>query len=116
MYKNISDLLRQTNTTTNTQSHKSKINYQNENSPLVQLQIDADLNELKLKQNENCLQRVENIETDIQDLHSVYCTLNEMVVEQKDSVNVIEDNVENANENVSTGARHILSASKYDYL
>lgn len=77
-----------------------------------QLQITADLNELKLQESEARLQNVEKLQTDIEDLHSAYGTLHQLVVEQKDSVTAIEENVETADHNVSRGAEHILTAAR----
>lgn len=77
-----------------------------------QLQIQDDLNELKLKEQQSRLQRVENIREDVEDLHSMYSQLHEMVGDQREHVENIEVNVETTQENVDKGFMQIIKAHK----
>lgn len=79
------------------------------NTPQLQLQVD--IQELKMKE-EQRLQQVENINSDIQDLHGMFIDLNKMVGEQGEQVDVVENNVEDAQHNVNTGLKHLVKACK----
>lgn len=77
-----------------------------------QLQIEEDLDELKLQQQQSQLHRVENLQEDVEDLHSVYSQLHEIVGDQKEQVENIEANVESTHENVNQGLVQIIKAHK----
>lgn len=77
-----------------------------------QLQIQEDLDQLKLKEQQAQLQRVENLQEDVQDLHSMYSQLHEMVGDQSEQVENIQVNVESTQENVNQGFRNIVKAHK----
>lgn len=96
--------------------NKKETNNEPEGQVQKQLKISADLNELKLQERENCMRNVEKIQTDIQELHSVYGDLNQMVNEQGELVNKLENNVEDAQQNVDAGLRHIITASRLVFI
>lgn len=77
-----------------------------------QIQIHCNLDEVKLKDEEIKLQKAEELKEDIQDLHGIFCDLNQMVDEQRESVNKIETNVEITNENVSSGLKDLVKSCK----
>lgn len=78
-----------------------------------QIQIYDDLTELKIREKEDVLNRVEALNKDIEDVQDIFHDLNQMVVQQKEYVDNIEVNVEVANENVSGGLRHLIKATRY---
>ncbi|KAJ8962977.1 hypothetical protein NQ314_005694 [Rhamnusium bicolor] len=77
-----------------------------------QLQIQENLEDLKLKQHQEQLNKVENINKDVGELHEIYKHLNEMVETQGQDVDNIEETVESTQNNVESGTRHIIKAHK----
>lgn len=77
-----------------------------------QIQIQENLESLKLKQKQDQLNRVENINRDVEDLQEMYINLNEMVGQQANNVDHIEATVENAQQNVDSGAKELKEAHK----
>lgn len=77
-----------------------------------QIQIQENLEEIKLKSEKNKLKQVESLCEDIKDLNGICSDLNQMVNEQKQSVNQVEANVEVAHDNVISGIKDIIKASK----
>ncbi|XP_054267549.1 syntaxin-12 [Macrosteles quadrilineatus] len=59
------------------------------------------------------LQRVKQIEEDVLDVNEVMKELAAMVVEQEQSVNLIEDNVENVYQRVEGGREELEKAARY---
>lgn len=87
----------------------------NVNNPFIganQIQIQESIEELKLKAETEKFNKMMNLNENIQDLHGMYEDLNRMVVEQKESVDVIEENVENAQEDVNRGTRTLMKICK----
>lgn len=89
-------------------------NIENENpsSNISQIQLQTSLSELKLQEQQSRLNNVVNLENDIEDLHGIYVNLNEMVVEQGETIDQIETNVEETQENVNNGLQHLVTASR----
>ncbi|KAG5880674.1 hypothetical protein JTB14_028430 [Gonioctena quinquepunctata] len=79
---------------------------------LAQIQIEGNLDELKLKQRQDQLNEVENIHRDVQDLHEMYKDLNEMVGNQAELVDNVEKNVDGTQQNVESGAKSLVKAHK----
>ncbi|KRT85555.1 hypothetical protein AMK59_369, partial [Oryctes borbonicus] len=77
-----------------------------------QIQINADLDELKLEESANTLGRVEALNKDIENLHGIYVDLNTMVAGQKEAVDTIEADVFKSEENVKEGLSHLIKAHK----
>ncbi|XP_056644117.1 syntaxin-17 isoform X1 [Diorhabda sublineata] len=77
-----------------------------------QIQMQQTIEEIKLKQREEQLNKVENIHKDVQDLNDIYKNLNEMVVNQADVVNQISNDVDNTQQNVIEGTRTLAKAHK----
>lgn len=71
------------------------------------------IEDLKLKSASEQLQKVENIQRDVEDLHEMYQTLNEMVGSQAEKVEVIENAVDNSQQNVENGTKELARAHKY---
>lgn len=90
-------------------------NIENENPfrEADQIQIHDDLDKLQLEQAECTYQNVNALNKDIQSLHGIYVDLNTIVHTQKESVNMIETNVVNTQENVNQGLSHLIDAHKY---
>jgi len=59
------------------------------------------------------LQRVKQIEADVLDVNEVMRELAAMVVEQEQSVNLVEDSVENVYQRVEGGREHLEKAESY---
>lgn len=77
----------------------------------IQMQ-ESSLSELKLQDQQQIMQNVENINKDIEHVHEIFVDLNGIVNKQAEDVNVIEDNIECTNQNTQGGLRHLLKASK----
>lgn len=77
-----------------------------------QLQIQDDLDDLKLKEQQSQLRKVENLQGDVQDLHSIYSQFHEMVRDQAEQVENVQDNVESTQQNVNQGLVQIIKAHK----
>lgn len=77
-----------------------------------QIQIQESIEQLKLDAEVEKFNELENINENIQDLHGMYKDLNCMVVEQKESVDIIEANVEHTQEEVNHGIKHLVKACK----
>nr|CAH7728652.1 unnamed protein product [Callosobruchus chinensis] len=77
-----------------------------------QLQLQENLNDLKLKQHREQLSRVENINKDVEDLHEMYKDLHGMVETQATHVDHVEESVESTQKNVEGGMRELVKAHK----
>lgn len=89
-------------------------NIENEN-PFIgaeQIRIEVDLEKLKTERKEEILQRLQSAGNDVQGLHDIYHNLNVMVHDQKQAVDNIEANVEDAKENVNEGLADIIKTYK----
>lgn len=78
----------------------------------VDLQIQENLEDLKLEEHYNRLKNVQNLQEDIENVHGMFVDLHGMVEEQGIAVNTIESNVEEVQEDTKRGFREILKASK----
>lgn len=76
------------------------------------IQIQENLEDLKIREKQEQLCKVENINRDVQDLNEMYKNLHEMVGTQAESVDQISENVESAQLNVETGTRSLSKARK----
>ncbi|KAJ8954595.1 hypothetical protein NQ318_003126 [Aromia moschata] len=77
-----------------------------------QLQLEEDLESLKLKQRQEQLNKVDNLNKDVGELHEMYKHLNEMVDTQKENVEHSGRTVETAQQNVEIGTRDIIKAHR----
>ncbi|KAJ3660392.1 hypothetical protein Zmor_004842 [Zophobas morio] len=77
-----------------------------------QIQIHDDLDEIKLKQRQELLEDVENVQRDAQDLNEIFTQLNQMVESQRENVDKVEESVDNTQENVQSGLRQLVKAHK----
>lgn len=77
-----------------------------------QIQMQESLADIKLKQDLERLNRVEALTENIEDLHGIYENLHQMVGEQKEYVDVLEENIENTEVDVNKGVRSIVKACK----
>lgn len=77
-----------------------------------QLQVQGSVAEARLCEAEQRLQRVENLNLDIQDVHGIFAELNHIVGTQKEQVDMVETNVERTSENVSVGLSSLVAASQ----
>lgn len=78
----------------------------------AQIQIQGNLQDLKLKEQQDRLARVEELEGDINDLHEMYVQVNEMVDDQRRDVDYVTESVESSNVNVQAGLRQLIKAHK----
>ncbi|CAG9862673.1 unnamed protein product [Phyllotreta striolata] len=76
------------------------------------IQIHANIEDIKLNERLETLSKVENINRDVEDLHEMYKNLHEMVGTQAESVDHIENCVEDAHQNVEIGTRNLSKAHK----
>ncbi|KAJ8924696.1 hypothetical protein NQ315_000847 [Exocentrus adspersus] len=77
-----------------------------------QIQIHENIDDLRLKERQDQLNKVENINKDVEELHALYKDLNEMVETQGEDVNHVEETVESAHQNIESGAKDIMKAHK----
>ncbi|KAJ8674007.1 hypothetical protein QAD02_005269 [Eretmocerus hayati] len=75
------------------------------------MQVQAEQEDLERQQ--ACLEAWNALQTDLQDLQTLFVDFNKMVHEQGELVNRVEDNVEETQHNVSNGLKHLQQASKY---
>lgn len=77
-----------------------------------QIQINANIEELKCNSAKNQLHKIESIQKDVEDLHEMYQNLNEMVGTQAEAVENIENSVEETHQNVESGTKELAKAHK----
>lgn len=77
-----------------------------------QIQIQGNLDDLKLKEHETRLKSVEAVQRDVEDIHGLYSELHQMVGQQGEHVDNIEKNVDVAQENVDAGLKELVKAHK----
>lgn len=107
------------NSTSNATSPQS--NFEDfENNPeselidnLPQIQTEFELNEHQLRSREACLAEFENLQREIEDIQDLFCKLNGQVVEQKDDVTAVEENVEEAQVQVEEAEKQLRQALTY---
>ncbi|XP_060535153.1 syntaxin-17 [Cylas formicarius] len=85
---------------------------QNPFEGVSQIHIEGNIEDLKLKHEQEKLDRVQDIQRDADDLHEVYKELHSMVNEQGEVVTRVEMNVDTTQENVNSGLRHLIEAHK----
>lgn len=78
-----------------------------------QIQAQFQLNEHQLKSREACLAEFEKLQDEIQDLHQMFHQLHGEVHVQKESVNVIANNVEETQVQVEQGEQSLKQAVRY---
>ncbi|XP_018325419.1 syntaxin-17 [Agrilus planipennis] len=86
--------------------------YENPLAGVAQIQLQEDINDIKLAERQNTLNQVEEINNDIEELHDLYTNLNELVHNQAEQVNEVENHVQQTNENVTSGLKQIIKAAK----
>lgn len=80
---------------------------------LPQIQTEFQLNEHQIRSREACLAEFENLQREIEDIQELFGKLNGAVVEQKDDVQVVENNVVEAQEHVEEAEKHLRQALTY---
>ena len=80
---------------------------------LPQLKIEMNLSEHQLKCKEACLMEFENLQKEIEDLHSIFHRLNDAVEIQGESVAVVVNNVEESHEQIVEGEKNLRRALTY---
>ncbi|KAK4876930.1 hypothetical protein RN001_009436 [Aquatica leii] len=78
-----------------------------------QLLLEGDFLDLQLYDKTKQLERLEALNKDIDDVHHIFGDLHQMLEEQKESVNVAENNVDLAGDNTKKGLKQLIRASKY---
>ncbi|XP_026464011.1 syntaxin-17-like isoform X2 [Ctenocephalides felis] len=56
---------------------------------------------------------MEDLQNEVQEIQELFTELNSVVHRQGEHVNVVENNIENAQENINQGARHLALAAKF---
>lgn len=77
-----------------------------------QIQMTENPEDVKLKTAQSNLNKVENIQRDVEDLHEMYQNLQGMVGTQAENVDHIEKSVDSAQQNVESGTKELVKAYK----
>lgn len=80
---------------------------------LPQIQTEFEQDEHQLRSREACLAEYENLQREIEDIQELFFKLNGAVVEQKDDVQVVEDNVVETQEHVEEAEKQLRQALTY---
>lgn len=80
---------------------------------LPQIQTDFEMNEHQLRSREACLAEFENLQREIVDIQELFCKLNGTVLEQKENVTAVEDNVVEAQVQVEEAEKQLRQALTY---
>lgn len=78
-----------------------------------QIQAEFELNEHQLRSREACLAEFENLQREIEDIQDLFCKLNGTVIEQKDDVQAVEENVIEAQVQVEEAEKQLRQALTY---
>lgn len=87
--------------------------HQIEITSIPQIQAEYEVSEHQLRQREACLQEFENLQREIEDIHDIFNKLNGTVIEQKEPVAVVAENVEVAQVMVEEGEQQLKQALTY---
>ncbi|GFG32574.1 hypothetical protein Cfor_04710 [Coptotermes formosanus] len=79
----------------------------------LHVQISRTASSEEVEKKEQCLKSWENLQTEVQDIYQLFEDFSLIVQQQKEKTDEIEDNVEEAFENVKEGASHIARAARY---
>lgn len=80
---------------------------------LPQIQADFELSEHQLRSREACLVEFENLQREIEDIQELFCKLNGSVVEQKEDVQAVEENVVETQVHVEAAEKSLRQALTY---
>lgn len=80
---------------------------------LPQIQTEFELNEHQLRSREACLEEFENLQREIVDIQELFCKLNGTVLEQKEDVTAVEENVVEAQVHVEEAEKQLRQALTY---
>ncbi|XP_055846876.1 syntaxin-17 [Episyrphus balteatus] len=105
--------LKSPTSTTKSDDNDENSPLQEDNDMLPQIQADFQLQEHQLIARQACLKEFENLQREVQDLHSMFQDVRVLVHDQAESVQVIADNAEEALENVQMGESHLQQALAY---
>lgn len=100
-------------------SNIKNVTVDRETAPVLQqtselhVQISRSALSEEVEKQEQCLKSWENLQTEVQDIHQLFEDFSLMVQQQKKKTDEIEDNVEEAFENVKEGASHIARAAQF---
>ncbi|XP_055913184.1 syntaxin-17 [Eupeodes corollae] len=105
--------LKSPTSTTKSDDNDENSPLQEDNDTLPQIQADFQLQEHQLIARQACLKEFDNLQREVQDLHSMFQDVRVLVQDQAESVQVIADNAEEALENVQMGEAHLQQALAY---
>lgn len=105
--------LKSPTSTTKSDDNDENSPLQEDNDYLPQIQADFQLQEHQLIARQACLKEFENLQREVQDLHSMFQDVRVLVHDQAESVQVIADNAEEALENVQIAESHLQQALAY---
>lgn len=80
---------------------------------MPQIQANFQMDEYQLKSQQACLEEFENLQREVEDIYGLFHKLNDNVVEQKEMVEVVADNVDTTAENVDKGESNLRTALRY---
>lgn len=80
---------------------------------LPQIQTDYELNEHQMRSREACLAEFENLQHEIEDVQELFCKLGGTVLEQKEDVQAVEENVVEAQVHVVEAEKQLRQALTY---
>lgn len=80
---------------------------------LPQIQTEFEMDEHQLRSREACLAEFENLQREIEDIQELFCKLNGTVLEQKDDVTAVEENVVEAQVQVEEAEKQLRQALTY---
>lgn len=80
---------------------------------IPQIQTEFQLSEHQMRSREACLEEYENLQREIVDIHDIFHKLNGHVVEQREDIVVIEENVEEAKVDVEAAEKSLRQALTY---
>ncbi|EFA00762.1 syntaxin-17 [Tribolium castaneum] len=77
-----------------------------------QIQLQDNLEDIKLRQRQELLNEVETVQRDTEDLNQIFTHLNQMVEGQREQVEHVEETIEESKENVQSGFKQLVKAHK----
>ncbi|XP_043286237.1 syntaxin-17 [Venturia canescens] len=86
---------------------------QNATDPLEQRQIDLHAEEEDLERQKACLHAWNSLQQDLQQLHQLFVDFNQIIMDQREQIENVENNVVTADINVQQGVKCLEKASKY---
>lgn len=91
----------------------SSDNREFEHGYLPQIQTEFEMNEHQLRSREACLIEFENLQREIEDIQDLFVKMNGNIVQQKDDVQAVENNVVEAQVHVEEAEKSLRQALTY---